>query len=169
MSIYLLHNQTHTEQLAKAMAQHCPQNKRLIIFLQGEIGVGKTTFTRFFLQALGHTGAVKSPTYTLIESYALPHYELFHVDLYRLQTATELLATGLQDEFERLAIWLIEWPEQALNLLPHADLRCNFTLEKSYRKIELQAQTVLGQQLLPAINRSCIVSSKTQTVSLLGQ
>jgi tRNA threonylcarbamoyladenosine biosynthesis protein TsaE len=154
MSVYLLNNETETQQLAERMAQNCSENERLIIFLQGELGSGKTTFTRFFLQALGHCGPVKSPTYTLVETYQLSKHLIFHLDLYRLQTPKEIVEIGLYDEFNQVAIWLIEWPEQALRFLPSADISCTFTLVDTHRQVKVQSQTSTGKALLLKIKNS---------------
>lgn len=151
MPIYLLNSETETKQLAEKIANTCHKNERLIIFLKGELGAGKTTFVRYFLKALGYTGLVKSPTYTLFESYQLPKQLIFHLDLYRLHTPQEILEIGLYDEFDRCAIWLIEWPERALAFLPSPDVLCTFTDLNSHRKIELQPKTEPGHQLLKLI------------------
>lgn len=148
MPVYFINNESETQQLAEKLARCCPENKRLIIFLQGELGAGKTTFTRFFLRALGHHGSVKSPTYTLVERYELAKHLIFHVDLYRLQTAREILEMGLYDEFDQQAIWLIEWPEPAQSFLPPADILLNLSLLDAQRKATLLSQTPLGEQVL---------------------
>jgi tRNA threonylcarbamoyladenosine biosynthesis protein TsaE len=150
MLVYLS-DETETQRLAEKIALHCPENKRFIIFLKGELGSGKTTFARFFLQYLGHSSTVKSPTYTLIETYPLPRHLIFHLDLYRLQTPREIVELGLYDEFDQNAIWLIEWPERALDILPTPDLSCRFTQEGTCRQIELQSETPQGYQLLEKI------------------
>ncbi|BBB14923.1 ATPase YjeE family [Candidatus Rickettsiella viridis] len=154
MSEYLINHEQETQQLAEKLAAHCPKNKRLIIFLKGELGAGKTTFTRFFLRALGHHAAVKSPTYTLIESYELAKQLIFHLDLYRLQTAREILEMGLYDEFDQLAIWLIEWPERAQSFLPPADILLTLSLLDSQRIARLLPQTPLGEQILKKMETS---------------
>lgn len=147
MLVYLS-NEQETKQVAEKLAKYCPKNKRFIIFLEGELGSGKTTFVRFFLQTLGHSGAVKSPTYTLIETYQVSKQLIFHLDLYRLQTSREIFALGLEDEWNQVAIWLIEWPERALPFLPQADIICHLTLINSHRQVKIQAQTPRGKQLL---------------------
>ncbi|MES2142449.1 MAG: tRNA (adenosine(37)-N6)-threonylcarbamoyltransferase complex ATPase subunit type 1 TsaE [Pseudomonadota bacterium] len=151
MPAYLLNSEMETKRLAAKIAKACPKNERLVIFLQGELGAGKTTFVRFFLEALGYNGLVKSPTYTLFESYQLLKYHIFHLDLYRLHTPSEMLEIGLYDEFDEPAIWLIEWPERALNFLPPPDMLYTFTDLGSHRQIELQTETARGQQLLRLI------------------
>ena len=99
-----------------------------LILLQGELGAGKTTFSRGFLHAFGHTGAVKSPTYTLIERYQTPVGEVAHLDLYRLDDPDELEYIGFRDLLESAATLLIEWPERAPALAPIA----RYTVNLSY-------------------------------------
>lgn len=151
MLVYLLHDETQTKQLAESMANDCPENERFIIFLKGELGSGKTSFARFFIHALGHEGLVKSPTYTLVETYSLEKHHIFHLDLYRLSSPTELSETGLQDDFNENATWLIEWPERAVFFLPTPDIIATFTLIDSHREVLLQAESQLGHQLLAKI------------------
>lgn len=119
-----------------------------IIFLSGPLGAGKTTFTRGFLRGLGYQGHVKSPTYTIVESYPFTDRDVYHFDLYRIKDPEELLFIGIQDYFTDRAICLIEWPEQASALLPQADLTCYIKLDGSERHIELQSYSTKGQDIL---------------------
>ena len=123
-----------------------------VVFLNGDLGMGKTTLCRGILQGAGHKGAVKSPTYTLVEPYELPEREIYHFDLYRLGDPEELEYFGIRDYFHDDALCLIEWPEKGAGVLPEADLLLNITVQDAGRSIELVAQTVKGEQLLASID-----------------
>ncbi|MFZ0218822.1 MAG: tRNA (adenosine(37)-N6)-threonylcarbamoyltransferase complex ATPase subunit type 1 TsaE [Candidatus Aquirickettsiella sp.] len=151
----LLKTEKETAQLAQKFAACCPNNKRLIIFFNGELGAGKTFFVRSFVKSLGYSGLVKSPTYTLMEIYEIAPYSIYHLDLYRLQTANEILDMGLCDEFEHAAIWLIEWADRATNFLPNPDIVCHINLIGTNRQIQFFAQSHQGEQTLNLFNRYC--------------
>ncbi|MBR9866887.1 MAG: tRNA (adenosine(37)-N6)-threonylcarbamoyltransferase complex ATPase subunit type 1 TsaE [Oceanospirillales bacterium] len=118
-----------------------------VIFLNGDLGMGKTTLSRGVLQGFGHQGSVKSPTYTLVEPYELGDITVFHFDLYRLGDPEELEYLGIRDYFTDQSICLIEWPERGEGALPLADLLLNITVEQRGRRINWQAQTEKGRQL----------------------
>ena len=114
-----LSNEQDTQKLAQKMAQHVAQG---VIYLIGDLGAGKTTLTRYWLQGLGHQGAVKSPTYTLVEPYNINDTEVFHFDLYRLNDPYELELMGIRDYLDvPNALFLFEWPSKGGDEIPQAD------------------------------------------------
>ncbi len=136
--------------LAAALADTAPLTG--LVFLQGGLGAGKTTFSRAFLRQMGVTGPVRSPTYTLIEPYDLPARHVLHLDLYRLAVPEELDDLGLRDEFDQ-ALLLIEWPERGAGELPAADLLIQLEpVEQSpmLRTVRLHANTSEGIHWLSA-------------------
>lgn len=137
------------------LANAC-DNKGCVIFLQGDLGAGKTTTVRGFLSALGYHGKVKSPTYTLVESYVLQNQTVYHVDLYRIQYPKEILGLGLfdfPDYLKKKTIYLIEWPEKAASELPVADIACIITLLefKKGRACQVIAHTAQGKKIMEAM------------------
>ena len=119
--IKFLENESATLRLGKLLAALTPKN--FIIYLFGELGAGKTTLVRGFLRALGHKGAVKSPTYTLVEPYEINGRTIYHFDLYRLLGSEELENIGIRD-YATESTCLIEWPLKGEGYLPVADLCC---------------------------------------------
>jgi tRNA threonylcarbamoyladenosine biosynthesis protein TsaE len=116
----------------------------MVVYLQGELGAGKTTLVRGALRALGHRGRVPSPTYTLVEPYELPGRLLQHLDLYRIAGPGELSFLGVRDLTGTL---FIEWPERAEGHLPAADLICRLSLEEAGRRLEAEALSSKGREL----------------------
>jgi tRNA threonylcarbamoyladenosine biosynthesis protein TsaE len=123
----------------------------LVVYLQGDLGTGKTTLTRGLLAGLGHEGAARSPTYTLLEPYELADRRLYHLDLYRLGDPEELEYLGLRDLLAEDAIWMVEWPERGLGVLPPADLRISIAYAADGRQLRISAETASGQALLDAL------------------
>jgi len=107
-----------------------------IVFLSGEMGMGKTTLARGILRGLGFNGAVKSPTYTLIEPYEVNGIRVYHFDFYRIQSAEELEYLGLDDLLGESAIKLVEWPERAFGRLPVPDRVIRIRAQRDGRIIE---------------------------------
>ncbi|MFQ5487983.1 MAG: tRNA (adenosine(37)-N6)-threonylcarbamoyltransferase complex ATPase subunit type 1 TsaE [Gammaproteobacteria bacterium] len=124
-----------------------------LIYLQGPLGAGKTTLVRGLLRALEHEGPVKSPTYTLVESYETAHLRLHHFDLYRLTDPEELEYLGVRDFFAAAAVCLVEWPERGAGLLPPPDLELLLEYEGEGRRVGLHATSGRGQGLVECIER----------------
>jgi len=130
-SIIHLDSSEETEAAGGRLAQTIREQgvEALVIYLSGDLGAGKTTFARGFLRALGHTGRVPSPTYTLIEPYELAGYAVSHIDLYRLRSPGEVGALALEELGGNGTIMLIEWPEKGGPLVPPADLKIELKID----------------------------------------
>lgn len=143
----LLEDEAATLALATKVSRAIKVNMA-IIFLHGPLGAGKTTFSRGFLRGLGYSGTVKSPTYTLVESYVFETVTVFHFDLYRVNDPHELEYMGIRDYFLPNTISLIEWPECGGELLPAPDLSCYIALQPSGREIKIVANSTRGEEIL---------------------
>ena len=123
----------------------------LLISLSGDLGAGKTTLSRGILNGLGHSGAVKSPTYTLVEPYQLPLGRVCHFDFYRLIDAEELEYMGFQDYLVEASLCLIEWPERGEGFLPDADIRIGIIQSEQGRILSLSAGSELGGKIVTSL------------------
>jgi tRNA threonylcarbamoyladenosine biosynthesis protein TsaE len=117
---------------------------RAVVYLQGDLGAGKTTLARALLRGLGVSGPVRSPTYTLIERYATDAGEVAHLDLYRIVDPEELLYLGLDDLAAGARLWLVEWPERGRGALPPPDLCARLSVRDAGRRVEFEAMTSDG-------------------------
>ncbi len=123
-----------TEQFGAELWAQLPE--KCLIFLHGDLGAGKTTLVRGFLRAAGHTGAVKSPTYTLVEEYTLGGRKIFHFDLYRIADPEELEWIGIRDYFDQDCVCFIEWPDKGFGFLPEPDRVISLVTEGSGRSVD---------------------------------
>ncbi len=131
------------------LARYLPA--RFAVFLEGDLGTGKTTLARGILRGLGHRGPVRSPTYTLIEPYEIGSRRLYHLDLYRLSDPEELDYLGLRDLAEEDAVLLVEWPERGAGALPAPDLRIRLDYLPDGRRLALVGASESGSTLVRAL------------------
>jgi tRNA threonylcarbamoyladenosine biosynthesis protein TsaE len=143
--------QSDTEQLAQTLASACPPG--MVVYLQGELGAGKSTFARAFIHTLGFRGSVKSPTYSLLEAYRLDNgAEAIHMDLYRLADPEEVDYLAL-DAYEKTALAiLIEWPEKGHGHIPPAGLVIDFSMQPEGRFLKFTHHTLEAKNWISAIN-----------------
>jgi tRNA threonylcarbamoyladenosine biosynthesis protein TsaE len=132
-----LENEEETERLGAELWALLPA--KCVIFLQGELGAGKTTLVRGFLRAAGFSGTVKSPTYNLVEEYTIGKQRIFHFDLYRLVDPEELEWIGIRDYFDQGGICFIEWPDKGQGFLPEPDIVITLHAEGRARAAEMES------------------------------
>ena len=140
---------TETDEQTKLVASQLAAviKKGVTIHLQGDLGAGKTTFARGLLKSFGITGAIKSPTYNIVQPYQTEKFSFYHFDLYRLSDMEELEALGIRDYFDGDSICLIEWPEKGASL-PTPDILINLKYENKGRQISIEPMNKIGEQIL---------------------
>jgi tRNA threonylcarbamoyladenosine biosynthesis protein TsaE len=152
-----------TEALGAALARALPNlSAGAVLYLQGELGSGKTTCARSLLRTLGVTAPVRSPTYTLVDTYSLASLNCAHIDLYRLRSAAEVEDLGLRELSGANSLMLIEWPENGGAAVPNADLNLRLLYSGAGRSASLNADSLQGGQWLLNLGRD---SSLTPYVS----
>lgn len=135
-----------TEALGARLAATMPA--KAVVFLAGELGAGKSSLARAMLRSLGVSGAIRSPTYTLVERYRLDNGEAAHMDLYRIAEAEELEFLGLQEISAEARLLLVEWPERAASALPPADLELGLAVADAGRSVEIRGNSQAGHAWL---------------------
>ena len=143
----LWQSEQDTERFAQQLAA-LPELRNAYVTLHGDLGAGKTTLVRHWLRALGVQGRIKSPTYAVVESYALPAFAVWHLDFYRFHDPQEFEDAGLRDIFASPGLKLVEWPDKAAGHLPAADLDLYLgSAGDTCRTVELRGHSVRGAQL----------------------
>ncbi len=137
-----LKDSSETELLGALLWQVLPE--KCLVFLSGDLGAGKTTLIRGLLRAAGHSGVVRSPTYSLVEEYRLAERNVFHFDLYRLKDPEELEWMGMSDYLNQSSLCCIEWPQMGDGFLPKADVTIDIVVQADARLIEIN---ILAQEV----------------------
>ena len=149
--IITLKNETETTEIGSKLAS-CLKGGE-VIYLKGELGTGKTTLVRGVLNRLGHTGNVKSPTYTIVEPYLIDSHVIYHFDLYRLDDPEELESLGIRDYCDGQSICFFEWPEKGGNILPNADINLELTYLENTREVKFTAKSDVGKTILKQLSK----------------
>ena len=157
--IYELPDEAATQALGQRVAGALKAgDSGLVIYLHGELGAGKSSFTRALLQGLGVSARIKSPTYSLIESYPLARGVAWHLDLYRIADPGELEWLGLESVGDPQALVLVEWPEQGKDALPLADLTVHLSYADAGRRACLSAASPRGEQFTTVLKHLSVAS-----------
>ena len=151
---YLLEDESATIAIGKKLADIVKKQleQGIVVYLYGDLGAGKTTLTRGFVQGMGHVGHVKSPTYTLVEPYDLNNWLVYHFDLYRLSDPEELEYMGIRDYFAANCCCFIEWPDKGQGMIKEPDLRIDLAYSEEKRTINIQAKSALGELIVNTLN-----------------
>lgn len=147
-----LENESETIYLGAIMADILTGGE--LVYLQGELGTGKTTFVRGLLNALGYLGNVKSPTYTLVEPYLIAGIDVYHFDLYRINDPEELEAMGIRDYCDGKSICLFEWAEKGASVLRKPDITFFFSYRSLGREVEIKSNSIIGKKILEFLKKT---------------
>ncbi|MCO1332958.1 tRNA (adenosine(37)-N6)-threonylcarbamoyltransferase complex ATPase subunit type 1 TsaE [Microbulbifer sp. OS29] len=155
LTLYLA-DETATVSCGACLGQACLAaglQEGLTLYLHGQLGAGKTTFCRGVLRAFGYEGAVKSPTYTLVEPYELGLQRVYHFDLYRLGDPEELEFMGVRDYFSTQSLSMVEWPERGEGILPPPDLQIELEVPDSGRRLRLFSHSLRGGRVIDLLQK----------------
>jgi tRNA threonylcarbamoyladenosine biosynthesis protein TsaE len=141
-----LPDEAATQQLGRELSSCLAPG--MTVHLRGDLGAGKTTLVRAMLHGLGYEGKVKSPTYTLVESYVVSQLYLYHFDFYRFLDHQEWIEAGLRDYFNARSVCLVEWPEKAGDLLPAPEMLIHLHITQTTRRADITAYTQRAQLCL---------------------
>ena len=141
-----LENEAETKEIGAKVAS-CLKGGE-IIYLKGELGTGKTTLVRGALNGFGHTGNVKSPTFTIVEPYSIDDHVIYHFDLYRLDDPEELESLGIRDYCDGQSICFFEWPEKGGDFLPDADILISLSYQNEGRALEISTSSEIGDSII---------------------
>ena len=147
---YHLTDEADTTSLGAKIAKHL--NSGMTIFLSGQLGAGKTCLTRGILRELGYSGSVKSPTYSLVETYTINNKKISHFDFYRLSAAEELFKAGFEEHFSEENICIVEWPEKIATVIDTADVLIRFEIAGTSRKVTLESETLKGKKMIEGVS-----------------
>lgn len=150
-----LADEAETDRFGAALAAGL--HASLVIHLIGDLGAGKTTVVRGCLRALGHTGKVKSPTYTLVEPYTVSRLDLYHFDFYRFNAPEEYLDAGLDEYFSSAGVCMVEWPDKAAPYVAKPDVEVRLDAADFGRRCRVSALTEAGQQ--------CVIKMKSELLT----
>ena len=149
---FKINGEQETVKLGALMSSVCIRlckklKKSVLINLEGDLGAGKTTFSRGFIEACGYKDIVRSPTYTLVEPYDFDDFSVYHFDLYRLLDPEELEYMGIRDYFEKTSVCLIEWPDKAQGVLPEADITIELSYSVDSRDVVIKSDLIEPEDL----------------------
>ncbi|KAB2921188.1 MAG: tRNA (adenosine(37)-N6)-threonylcarbamoyltransferase complex ATPase subunit type 1 TsaE [Dechloromonas sp.] len=148
-AVYQLPDEAATQRFGELLAPRLMAG--LVVYLEGDLGAGKTTLVRALIRALGHRGPVKSPTYSLVEVYVVSSLYLYHFDFYRFESPEEFLDAGFGEYFNDSTICLVEWPERAAGCVPAPDIRLRLRHEGRGRVLEAFVDSPEGLQCLEGL------------------